>query len=206
MMRFVLCAPTVALLLLGGSQTTIVRPVDQAPRDPTLAAFRVALLHAIEHTDTLAVLSMVDAHIGLGFGGDAGIDEFRRILPAAWRELHDILSHGGQFGSDSTFYAPYWCNVARLPIDAFEAWIVIDSAAPVRSSPDVHAPVLTSLAYAIIQKDRTTHGAPGWEGVILGDGRHGFVDARQLRSPIGMRVGLFRRAGRWWLGSYFGGD
>jgi|SRR5690349_10500679 len=201
-------SPIISLVILASTQTSIVRPIDEAPRSRTLTAFRSRLLRAIERRDTAAVLATVAPNIGLGFGGDAGIDEFRGMLklPATWRDLHDILTHGGTFGSDSTFYAPYWCNVIHLSVDAFEAWIVIDSAVPVRSAPRVAASVVTSLTYAVVRKDRSVPGTPGWEPITLADGRHGWVNAAQLRSPIGMRVGLFRKGGRWWLGSYFGGD
>ena len=59
MIRIAVFAFSAALLLLASSQGTIVRPLDEASRDPTLVAFRSALLRAIDHRDTAAVLSVV---------------------------------------------------------------------------------------------------------------------------------------------------
>ena len=186
-----------------------VRPFDDARRDPALVGFRARLLASVQARDTQAVLASVAPGVSLGFGGDSGVAEFARMLrePATWDELRDILTHGGRLVSDSTFCAPYWTSSGPLPGDGFELSVVIGSSVRVRERPDARASIIASLSYDIVRIDRKpSAGASGWSPVLLRDGRHGFVAAQFVRSPIGMRLVLSRRVGQWRITAYYGGD
>jgi hypothetical protein len=186
-----------------------VRPFDDAGRDLALVRFRARLLASVQARDTQAVLASVAPGVGLGFGGDSGVAQFARMLrdPGTWDELRDILTHGGRLVSDSTFCAPYWTGSDSLPGDAFELSVIIGSSVRVRERPDARASIMASLSYDIVRIDRNPRsGAAGWSPVLLRDGRHGFVAAQFVRSPIGMRLVLSRRVGRWWITAFYGGD
>ena len=73
--------------------------------------------------------------------------------------------------------------------DAFDHVAVIGPNVRVRSAPAPQASVLTALSFAVLRLggDRGYPQRP-WTAIVLPDGRHGFVAAELVRSPIDSRA------------------
>ncbi len=184
-----------------------VPPRDEAGRSPSLLQFRARLLAGVEQRDTTAVLAGFSDSVRLDFGGGRGRAELRHRLaagPELWDALHDVLSHGGEFLSDSSFAAPYWYT-ADLAGDPFETRIIIGSNVRIRAQPTLAGPIVALLTHATVRA--ADRAAPaGWDAVILPDGRSGYVASRFVRSPVGHRVVMTRAGGRWLVTAFVAGD
>lgn len=64
---------------VGFGQERYVKPVDEAAKDASFLAFRAKLIAAAERHDANYVLRIIDPQIKLGFGGDDGIANFKKI-------------------------------------------------------------------------------------------------------------------------------
>lgn len=186
-------------------------PIDEADADPGFLAFRTLLLEAVRARDSAFVLRILDPDIKLSFGGEQGVADFRTTWrpdsagSELWPLLEDLLTHGGRFVGDSTFYAPYTFNALPDSLDAFTHAIAADSAVPVRAAPQDGAAVVARLRYHIVRVDR--YYEPGeWVPLPLVSGDTGYVAARDLRSPVGYRAGFAKRGGRWYLVFLLAGD
>lgn len=186
-------------------------PIDEADADPGFLAFRTLLLEAVRARDSAFVLRVLDPDIKLSFGGEHGVADFRTIWrpdsagSELWPLLEDLLTHGGRFFGDSTFYAPYTFNALPDSLDPFTHAIAADSAVPVRASPQDTAGIVARLRYHIVRVDR--YYEPGeWVPLPLASGDTGYVAARDLRSPVGYRAGFAKRGGRWYLVFLLAGD
>jgi len=205
---------------LAGVQSDVVQllPVDEAVRQPEFFSFRAALQAAIARRDTVALLAVVHPQIKASFGGDDGIDDFRRLWgldgdgggPSdgssdIWTELGTVLALGGSFSGDETFVAPYTYS-AWPGLDAFEHVVLTAAEVPIRSAPRADAPVLRSMDFAILQLARSAAASDTWTAVELEDGRTAYVRAAVARSPIDYRAIFSRESGRWQLAMFLAGD
>ena len=88
--------------------------------------FRATLLAALARRDTAFLYGILAPEIKNSFGGDDGVDGFRRIWemdnPATpvWTALTRVLSMGGEQSSDTIFVAPYVYAIWPHSIHAFE--------------------------------------------------------------------------------------
>jgi len=186
-------------------------PVDEALRDPGFVAFRDSLLRVVARRDTTALFAVLAPGIKSSFGENDDLDGFRRVWrPEApdtelWRELDDVLRHGGRFAGPDAFYAPWTFNALPDSLDAFEFLIVRDSNVVVRARPDAASAALAVLSYDIVRAGPYT-GDPDWRMVALANGDTAFVAARSIRSPVDHRAGFERRDGRWLLVFFLAGD
>jgi len=201
----------------AAAQVAKLYPSDEAPRDPVLFLARADLLLAIAERDTAALLAAVSPKIKNSFGGDGGIDEFRRTWrldspdSPVWSTLGGVLSLGGGFFSESTFIAPYVFSEFPKSLDGFEHLAVVGRGVRVRERPDLQSRVVATLTFDVVVRDRSrpeAEDATGqtWVPVRLRGSGQGYVAAEYLRSPIGYRAGLVREAGEWRLAFFVAGD
>ena len=228
MMRIARALAVVLPTLVGASphgsttQLATLPPVDEASRDSSLAAFRTDLLNALESTDTTYLLSIVSRDVGNGFGGDAGIRDFRILWFSGsgpypkLEALRRDLTIGGALVDDSTFRVPYYGYGARWPtgFDAHSHALVLGQRVRVREAPSLASRAVATLTYAVVslplgQRGHVdTSGQPGlvWLQIAWGEGTTGFVAEPYLRSPLGFRVTFRKRGGHWLLRSWAEGD
>lgn len=190
-------------------------PVDEASREPSLVAFRSALLAAIDRRDTEALLAALDPHIRTSFGEGGGIDAFRKQWKPEqrdsriWTELEQILKLGGTFqkgGNVPRFWTPYVYSAWPDRQDAFEAYAVIAANVPLHQSNDATSQPIATLAYDIVTRVGQNDADAPMHHVRTSDGHEGFVEARFLRSPIDYRAGLVKRADGWKIEAFVAGD
>jgi len=78
----------VSLSMVAGPQAQLwgqvekLYPVDEAARDPSFFLFRSRLLQALHDRDEKFLFSILSPDIKSRFGGDAGIDDFKRKIMA----------------------------------------------------------------------------------------------------------------------------
>jgi hypothetical protein len=183
-------------------------PVDDAPQDPALVAYRNQLLEAVRRRDAAAVVALVDPKIRTSFGDGGGADELRKTLEkeGVLDDLELVLSRGGTFqgeGEARSFWAPYVYSAWPDAHDAFQSLAVIEDNVPLRETRDASSPVVATLAYDIVTLVMSENEV---RQVKTADGKVGWVDARYVRSPVGYRAGFNKVQGQWRMNAFVAGD
>jgi hypothetical protein len=200
--------------LVAGAAPQLLLPIDEAPRHPDFFSFRAQLQAAIARHNVEAVVGVVNKDIRNSFGGDDGIDGFRRIWKpneadsTLWAELGAILALGGTFSGDQSFTAPYVFSRWPDRFDGFEHVALVASDVRVREAPRPDAVTLTSLSFAILPVVRSNGIAEvdGWTAVQLEGRKTGYVATRLARSPIDYRAMFNKIDGRWQMTFFAAGD
>jgi hypothetical protein len=187
-------------------------PVDEAARHPTFFSFRAQLQAAIARRDVKALMAVVDPAIRNGFGGDDGVEAFRKQWrigagdSAIWGELGAVLALGGTFSGEDAFTAPYTFSRWPEAHDSFEHVVLVGERVRLRAAPRQDAAVIATHSFAILKLARARQDPPeGWQAVMV-DGRTGYVSTRFVRSPIGYRAFFTRQADGWKMVMFLAGD
>jgi hypothetical protein len=192
-------------------------PDDQA--DESFRAFRDSTLAALTRKDTRHLYGILAPDIRSSFGSDDGINGFRRMWDIEdpdtrlWSELARVLRMGGAFAGDSVFMAPYVYALWPDTLDAFEFVAVTSPRAVVRSAPATSADTIAAASYGVLplEKWRGMPESPAepdtsWAGVVLPDGRSGWLRSEDVHSPVGWRAIFARRDGQWVMTAFVAGD
>lgn len=187
-------------------------PVDQATAVPEFFSFRAQMQAAVARRDAAALLAALSDDVKLSFGGDVGIEDFKRMwTPAAadsklWETLATALALGGTFAADGSFTAPYVFTRWPRDKDAFTHLAAIGSGIRVRAAADPGAAVVGTLDFAIVELADAPSTDERWAPIKLAGGRTGYADRRFLRSPIDYRVTFVKQGGRWQISTFLAGD
>jgi hypothetical protein len=147
----------VAVSAIAAQRPAQLLPIDEAARHPDFFSFRAQLQAAVARHDVDAVVASISKDIKNSFGGDDGIDGFRRMWKPTdadstlWAELGAVLALGGTFSGESAFTAPY--TFSRWPdrFDSFDHVALIASDVRIREAPHADAAPITSLSFAIVR-------------------------------------------------------
>lgn len=203
------------------AQERFVKPVDEAEKNPSFLTFRTKLIDALKKRDVKFVLGIVDKNIKLGFGGDDGIENFKKTWKIynrnseLWKELGTVLNNGGVFDKENsnTFYAPYLFSVFPEDIDAFEYQAIFGNNVNLRAKPDINSPIVASLSYNIVKTDweksiksKTNQNEALWLKIETLGGKKGYVKPEFVRSSIDYRAGFEKIRGKWTMTFFLAGD
>jgi hypothetical protein len=183
-------------------------PVDEAPRDPSLVAFRTQLIDIVRRKDRAALLEHVDPKIRTDFGDGGGKAKFDP--DQYWSELDQILKLGGTFqkeGSEPRFWAPYVYSAWPESIDAFSHVAAVEPEVELRETIDGTA--IAILEYDIVRREPLPNMRESDDGshhVVTADGKKGWVDGLKTRSPVDYRMALVKKDGKWVIEALVGGD
>jgi hypothetical protein len=211
--RLVVAGTLLWLATLDGAQPAArLLPVDEAATRPDFFSFRAALQEAVARHDVEAVMAVVHADIKASFGGDEGIESFRRMWqPDApdsklWGTMAAVLALGGTFQGEQTFVAPY--TFSRWPdrFDAFEHVVLTAADVRIRDAPRTDAAVLATMSFAILPVAHPAQESEEWTAVRLEGKRVGYVASHFARSPIDYRAIFTLSQGRWRLTMFLAGD
>lgn len=193
-------------------------PRDEA--NESFREFRTQLLDALSRKDTTFLYGILDPVIKNSFGGDEGIDGFKRIWEMdstaesrVWAALTRVLSMGGQQADDTIFVAPYVHVWWPDSIDAFEHVVVTGSSVKVHEQPLAEARVLGTVNHSILRirewKNLSPDGVPAdsiWANVQLPSGVQGWIQSRDVYSPVSWRAMFVRHGARWVMVFFVAGD
>lgn len=186
-------------------------PRDDAARDPEFFGFRARLQAAVARHDAAAVEQALHPQVKLSFGGDGGLEGFRRLWrpeapdSALWATLAEVLALGGRFGDDGSFTAPYVFTDFPPDADAYDHVAVIGRDLRLRAAPSADAPVVGAASFEVLPTDPRAPRAEGWAALRV-DGRRVWIDERFVRSPIDYRVRFARHDGAWRIEFFLAGD
>ena len=188
------------------------RPVDEAVTQPDFFSFRAQLLSTLARRDTLALLEVVDKNIKNSFGGNDGINEFKKTWALhkrdsrLWEVLATVLALGGSFTGDAAFNAPYVFSRWPADVDSFANVAVVGSDVRVRASASRNAESIGTLSFAIVERAAPNAAGSAWVAVRLPGGQRGFVDKRFVRGPVDYRAIFTKADGKWMLSALVAGD
>lgn len=203
------------------AQERFVRPADEGKKDASFNAFRTKLINAVKKRDVNFLLSIVDRNIKNGFGGEDGIENFKKGWKInsrnseLWKELLAVLNNGGAFDDKrrTAFYAPYLFTDFPEDIDAFEYQAIFGNNVNLRAQPDINAPIVASLSYNIVKADfqnvissPTNKNEVLWVKVETLGGMKGYVKPEFVRSSIDYRAGFEKIRGKWMMTFFLAGD
>jgi hypothetical protein len=158
-------------------------------------------------------MAVVDPHIKASFGGDDGIEAFRKMWQATdksselWVELAAVLALGGTFQGTQTFVAPYTFSRWPEKYDSFEHVVMIAADVRLRQAPRADAAVVATKSFAVLPLARVDRPVDeAWKAVRVDAKRIGYVSSRLVRSPIDYRAIFTLRDGRWLLSMFLAGD
>jgi hypothetical protein len=207
----------VVTLALADSGSPKLLPRDEA--NDSFQAFRARTLEALARKDTAYLYGMLAPEIRNTFGGDDGIEGFRRIWnmdepeSPVWTALSRVLLMGGQQSSDSSFVAPYVFAFWPDSMDAFDYIAVVSDSARVYDGPSPDARTLGVAARSILRvsewNGQPSSGGPGdstLAQVQLPSGAGGWLHGADVYSPISWRAMFVRRAGQWLMILFVAGD
>jgi hypothetical protein len=194
-----------------------LQPRDEA--NESFRQFRTQLLDALSRKDTTFVYGILDPVIKNSFGGDEGIDGFKRLwemdsaTTPMWTALTRVLSLGGEQSDDSIFVAPYVFAFWPDSLDSFEHVAVIGSSVKVYEQPLPDARALGTVDHSILRlrawKGLASDGIPAdtiWANVQLPNGVQGWLRSADIYSPAGWRAMFVRQGGRWRMTFFVAGD
>ena len=204
------------------AQERYVKVVDEAAKDKSFLEFRNQLALAIRNKDAKFVLSILDPQIKPGFGGEEGVEDFKKVWkindPKSkfWYELREAVGGGGRFSTENgvkIFSAPYVFTDFPDDLDAFEYYVIYGQNVALREKPDEKSAVLARLSGNIIKvdeqnsiADRKENGEYLWYKIETLGGKKGYVEARNVRSPIDYRAGFQKKKGKWKMIFFVAGD
>lgn len=217
---------------MASGQRFDVRPQNDMYKDLTLYAFVSELKFIVATKDKKALMAVVDSNIKCSFGGDKGIDDFRRMwmidAPGSpiWSNLSRLVRAGGTMdASQQTVCFPYLFT-ASIPdsVDLVNVFFVTGGHIDIRQRPDSVSRILAYLSDELIyRRGDTTHTAPcrnknhahyyqagerqDWVAVSNFDKTvNGYVYWDYLWSPFDYRMFVSRRSGQWRITSLIAGD
>ena len=204
-------ASTMLLVLTGGMlDAAKLPPVDESASEPTFEAFKVRILRAIRNKDVDTLMSILDPNVRVSFGEGAGPAAFRRhwkldqpAKSAVWNELEAVLRLGAT-RDDPEFIAPYVFTRFPVTVDAYTHAAVIRPNAILRQTAAPDGRRAAVLAYDIVRL--TGERKNGWVNVQTEEGRSGWLQEQEIRSPLNYRAFFEKKDGRWTLTAFVSGD
>jgi len=200
---------------------------DEGPKDTSFLKFRNALKAIIARKDARALLAVLSTDITIDFGGFGGRREFaERWKPSekdsqVWAVLSLVVEQGGKFDGKTRFSAPYVFSAFPSDVDPTDNVVVINDGALMRVKPSVDAKRVRKLDRDILTIVNLVNGDSIMRGSYLaqheaGDhvwyevrdarGARGFVQAKDVRSPIDYRARFEKRKGKWLMTMFIAGD
>ncbi|MGA7412827.1 MAG: hypothetical protein WBW33_20290 [Bryobacteraceae bacterium] len=205
-------------VLLQAETVPVVRlyPVDDTARDPEFHSFVKRLRSAVEARNTNALRKLVDPEVVTGPAeDDTGWAKFAAkwqpgdANSTLWSALSDLLELGFIKEHQSLFVSPYL--VWRFPreLNRSTHLVVIRDKAALRTAPSSRASAAAWLSFDVVQKlgqPENGEGLGQWILVSTIGGQTGYLNTKDVMSPLMPRAQFGIRRGRWLLVALEGQD
>ena len=200
---------------------------DDGPQDASFLKFRNELKAMIARKDASALFKVLASDIKIDFGGFGGGPEFQKMWKPydkdskVWAALSLVVEQGGNFDSPVRFSAPYVYSAFPSDLDGMDKVVVTNEAAVLRAQPKTDAAIVRKLdrdiltLKTLIDNDLIAPGryipqheahSSAWYAVNDAKGNVGFVQAKDVRSPLDYRAYFEKRKGKWQLTMFLAGD
>jgi hypothetical protein len=198
---------------------------DRLPRpsveinDPSLIQFLDMLEDAVKTRDKDYIISILSTNIVNSFGGNNGIEEFKRNWnwssdsSSFWRiMLRMIEMGGGEYRQNKQYILPYVFPGWNDKYDSFEYAAITGTYVNVRDQPNLNtSKVLGQFNYDIVKVDyersHPSMESPKWYYVSNSDDSlKGYVFWKYVWSPIGYRAIFEKTNGEWKMTVLITGD
>ena len=201
----VLCLPIQAQI----STSVHLYPVDDTGRNPAFHSYIRKLQAAVDRRSVAALRKLIDKDV---FVGPADADKGWTKFAARWRPeeekstlwdvLSDLLALGFIQEHPQLFLSPYL--VWRFPRELSMAThlVVIRGSAALRDAPSSRAAPSAYLSFDIVQRlgqTEQTGDLSQWVHVRTMDGKTGYLNGRDVMSPLMPRAQFGLRNGHWLL-------
>jgi hypothetical protein len=201
-------------LLIAAPATALppkLPPVDQCTRDPGLAAFRTRLKLVTARRDRAGLLRLLSPDVLVNFGGSSGRDAFAAqwsFEPGeygnVWDQLRTMLAMGCARSAAARIIPSLIVQLEPYDDeDLFAIRLVLPGARLFHITGEEKTAVPVE-AWSVVTATNTAGDL--WTGVKLAGGREGFIADDRLYEPIGYRMVIEKRAGKWTVTAFVAGD
>ena len=199
----------IALCLFFQAEAVRLYPVDDTARDSAFRSYVEKLRAAVDKRSIRDLRKLVDKEVVVGPAkDDKGWERFMaRWRPEEadsplWTALADLLSLGFIREQPHLFLSPYL--VWRFPdhLNMATHLAVVRDKAALRETPSLRAPVVAWLEFDIVRQLGPVEGGDDlvqWVRVRTLDEQTGYVNARDVMSPLMPRAQIANMRGRWLL-------
>ena len=198
-------------------------PPNDLAKDKSLVTFVNQLKTAVQKKDKAFILSILDKNIRNGFGGNDGIEEFKKQWNwskdtlTVWHRLQQVLNIGGGFmegdpGGSRMYAFPYVFNLDPGDADIFSVGVITGKNVNFRDKPNLAGKVITQLTYDVVEFSGETRGKnpvgdPEWYQIETADHKKGWVFWQYVYSPVNYRLLLSKNSqGKWKITAFLAGD
>lgn len=196
------------------AQPKIVTEGDEASKDPSFLAYRQNLLAAVKRHDLPALSAALDPKIYYSYGiQKPGRDGFfaawkvKKGDPSLWREMEEVLIHGGAFGQNGDFVAPYIFAKWPEKYDSLDYVAVLSPKASVYTKPDAQSPVVAEVGSTMLKLSRLNEKEHvGWTEVEVTPKKTGYIRNKDVRGGMDFRAIFEKKNGKWRMVTFIGGD
>jgi hypothetical protein len=205
-----------AFLLLAAvpAQAALPRklpPVDQCKGDAAFEKFRNQLGVAVAKKDRGALLALLAPDVLINFGGENGRAAFAKqwsFDPKAygnvWDQLKTMIRLGCAPSEKARIIPSMTVQLERYDADDLYDFTVILPGAKLYKSVGVESPRPATTPWELA---RITSRAADWgTGVKLRDGREGYIADDHVYEPLGYRMVIEKRTGKWMITAFVAGD
>jgi hypothetical protein len=186
-------------------------PIDQCSSDASFVKFRKALEQAAARHDRVAFLAMLSPDVVVNFGGASGRDAFASewsFDPSeygnVWDLLETMLKMGCARSGGSRVIPSLLIQLEPFADeDLFDRRLLLPGARLFKE-PGQQGSASETVPWSVARAINT--GGDLWTGVRLVDGRDGWISDDELYEPLGYRMTIDKRKGKWIITAFVAGD
>ena len=185
-----------------------IPPIDQCKGDPSFTKFLTDLKRTAATKDRPAFLSLLAPDVLVDFGGGTGSKAFEdqwTFDPTEygnlWDQLGTMLKMGCAKDGGSRIIPSLPMQVDQ---DVAMEWVVILPGAKLYKMVGELSPKPQTIPWTVATV--TSRASDTMTGVRLPDGREGYVPDDLVYEPIGYRMIVEKRAGKWMITAFVAGD
>ncbi len=183
-------------------------PIDQCKSDASFSKFLAGLKRTVARKDRAALLGLLAPDVLVNFGGGTGSKAFEeewkfdpREPGNVWDQLETMLKMGCAKDGGSRIIPSLPMQVDQ---DVAMEWVVILPGAKLYKMVGELSPKPQTIPWTVATV--TSRASDTMTGVRLPDGREGYVPDDLVYEPIGYRMIIEKRRGKWVITAFVAGD
>ena len=192
------------------ARPTTLPPIDQCSKDADFATFLGELKRMTAARDRDAFLALLSDDVTVDFGGGGGREDFAKAWSFdpgehgnVWDLLAKIIKMGCARVNEIRVIPSLIEQVDSDDEAVFDSRLVLPGAKLFRE-PGKSATASAVAPWAVVTVINT--GGDLWTGVRLPDGLKGWISDDDLYEPLGYRMTIEKRAGKWAITAFVAGD